>query len=83
MSKLTTLGEFIMKREHEFDGATGELTRLLNDISVASKIVARDVRRAGLVDAIQGAQGEVNVQGEDQQNAFIKLLLTQQEGLDH
>jgi hypothetical protein len=43
------------------------LTRLLNDISVASKIVARDVRRAGLVDAIQGAQGEVNVQGEDQQ----------------
>jgi len=81
MSKVITLGEFIMKREHEFDGATGELTRLLNDISVASKIVARDVRRAGLVDAIQGAQGEVNVQGEDQQkldvvadNQFIKMF---------
>ena len=58
MSKVITLGEFIMKREHEFDGASGELTRLLNDISVASKIVARDVRRAGLVDEIQGAQGK-------------------------
>jgi len=81
MSKVVTLNEFIMKREHDFDGATGELTRLLNDISVASKIVARDVRRAGLVDAIQGAQGEVNVQGEDQQkldvvadNQFIKMF---------
>lgn len=81
MSKLTTLNEFIMDREDDFEFATGELTRLLNDIAVASKIVARDVRRAGLVDAIQGAQGEVNVQGEDQQkldvvadNQFIKMF---------
>lgn len=81
MSKVITLNEFIMKREHEFAGASGELTRLLNDISVASKMVTRDVRRAGLVDAIQGAQGEVNVQGEDQQkldviadNQFIKMF---------
>ena len=70
-----------MDREDDFEFATGELTRLLNDIAVASKIVARDVRRAGLVDAIQGAQGEVNVQGEDQQkldvvadNQFIKMF---------
>jgi len=81
MSKLITLNEFIMDREDDFEFATGELSRLLNDISVASKIVARDVRRAGLVDAIQGAQGEVNVQGEDQQkldvvadNQFIKMF---------
>lgn len=81
MSKLTTLNEFIMDREDDFEFATGELTRLLNDIAIASKIVARDVRRAGLVDAIQGAQGEVNVQGEDQQkldvvadNQFIKMF---------
>ena len=81
MSKLVTLNEFIMDRQHEFPFATGELSRLLNDIAVASKIVARDVRRAGLVDAIQGAQGEVNVQGEAQQkldvvadNQFIKMF---------
>ena len=44
MSKLTTLNEFIMDRQEDFDFATGELSRLLNDIAVASKIVARDVR---------------------------------------
>ncbi len=81
MSKLTTLNEFIMKKQADFPGASGELSRLLNDIAVASKIVTRDVRRAGLVDNILGAQGEVNVQGEQQQkldvvadNQFIKMF---------
>ncbi|MBI1837843.1 MAG: class 1 fructose-bisphosphatase [Flavobacteriia bacterium] len=81
MSKVTTLNEFIMDRQHDFAYATGELSRLLNDISVASKIVTRDVRRAGLVDAIQGAQGGMNIQGEAQQkldviadNQFIKMF---------
>jgi fructose-1,6-bisphosphatase I len=81
MSKLTTLNEFIMKKQSDFPGASGELSRLLNDIAVASKIVTRDVRRAGLVDNILGAQGEVNVQGEQQQkldvvadNQFIKMF---------
>ncbi len=67
MSKVTTLNEFIMDRQHDFAYATGELSRLLSDISVASKIVTRDVRRAGLVDAIQGAEGVTNIQGEAQQ----------------
>ena len=81
MSKLTTLNEFIMKKQADFPGASGELSRLLNDIAVAAKIVTRDVRRAGLVDNILGAQGEVNVQGEQQQkldvvadNQFIKMF---------
>jgi fructose-1,6-bisphosphatase I len=67
MSKFTTLHEFIMDRQAEFPFASGELSRLLNDIAVASKIVSRDVRRAGLVDHILGAQGETNIQGEEQQ----------------
>lgn len=81
MSHITTLSDFILERQAEFSGATGELTRILNDISIASKIVSRDVRRAGLVDHILGAQGEVNIQGEDQQkldvvadNQFIKVF---------
>jgi len=81
MSKLTTLNEFIIKKQADFPGASGELSRLLNDIAVAAKIVTRDVRRAGLVDNILGAQGEVNVQGEQQQkldvvadNQFIKMF---------
>lgn len=82
MSKITTLSDFIMERQQDFPFATGELTNLLNDISVASKIVNRDVNRAGLVD-ILGAEGSENVQGEQQQKldvladeAFIRAFKT-------
>jgi fructose-1,6-bisphosphatase I len=71
MSKVTTLNEFILDRQAEFPFATGELSRILSDIAVASKMVSRDVRKAGLVDHILGAQGEVNVQGEDQQKLDV------------
>jgi len=81
MSKLTTLNEFILLNQQDFPYATGELTSLLNDIALASKIISRDVRKAGLVDHILGAQGNVNVQGEVQQkldvvadNTFIKAF---------
>ena len=81
MSKLTTLQEFILKNQADYSFATGEFSRLLNDIVVASKIVSRDVRKAGLVDHILGAQGGQNVQGEEQQKldvvadvAFIKAF---------
>jgi fructose-1,6-bisphosphatase I len=82
MSKITTLNDFILDRQKDFAYATGELTNLLNDISVASKIVNRDVNRAGLVD-ILGAKVETNVQGEEQQkldviadDAFIRAFKT-------
>jgi fructose-1,6-bisphosphatase I len=82
MSKITTLSEFIITRQKDFPYATGELTSLLNDISIASKIVNRDVNRAGLVD-ILGAKGETNIQGEEQQkldviadDAFINAFKT-------
>jgi fructose-1,6-bisphosphatase I len=81
MSKFVTLHEFIMDRQAEFPGASGELSRLLNDIAVAAKVVSRDVRKAGLTDDVLGAQGETNVQGEQQQKLdviadkqFIKMF---------
>ncbi len=81
MSKLTTLNEFIMNRQSDFPFATGELTRLLNDIAVASKIVSKDVRRAGLLENFLGSEGNVNIQGEEQQKLdviadeqFIKMF---------
>ena len=81
MSKLITLQDFILKNQADYSFATGEFSRLLNDIAVASKIVSRDVRQAGLVDHILGAQGGQNIQGEDQQKldvvadiAFIKAF---------
>jgi len=71
MSKVVTLNEFIMDRQADFPFATGELSRILNDIAVASKIVSRDVRQAGLVDHILGAQGNTNIQGEEQQKLDV------------
>ncbi|MFN5441824.1 MAG: class 1 fructose-bisphosphatase, partial [Flavobacteriia bacterium] len=55
MSKLTTLHEFIVSKQKDFPFASGELSRLLHDIALASKIVSNDVRKAGLVDHILGA----------------------------
>ena len=81
MSKVVTLHEFIMDRQSDFPFATGELSRLLSDIAVASKIVSKDVRRAGLLENFLGAQGSTNVQGEEQQkldviadNQFIQMF---------
>lgn len=70
MTGVITLNEFILERQSEFPFATGELTRLLNDIAIASKIIHRDVNRAGLVD-ILGEQGSTNVQGEDQKKLDV------------
>lgn len=62
--KVTTLGQFIIERQNDFPYAKGELSRLLRDIGIASKIVNREVNKAGLVD-ILGEVGSVNVQGEN------------------
>lgn len=65
-SKITTLDEFIIRRQKDFSYATGELTGLLRDIGVAAKIVNREVNRAGLVNII-GVAGSENSHGEQVQ----------------
>ena len=61
-----TLEQFIIERQDAFSHSTGAFSRLLRDISLAAKIVNRDMRRAGLID-VYGSTGETNVQGEVQQ----------------
>ena len=70
MKKHSTLGEFVINNQSHFKGSSGELTRLLNAIRLAAKVVNHEVNKAGLVD-ILGAAGEINVQGEDQQKLDI------------
>jgi fructose-1,6-bisphosphatase I len=77
---MKTLVEFINEKQHDFPFATGDLTRVLNDIGIAAKIVHRDINKAGLSD-LMGYQGRENVQGEDQKKMdvfandhFIKAL---------
>lgn len=66
MSKMQTLGEFIIEKQSDFPHASGDLSSLLSSIRLAAKIVNREINKAGLVD-ITGASGQENVQGEAQQ----------------
>ncbi|OUJ74484.1 class 1 fructose-bisphosphatase [Hymenobacter crusticola] len=66
----TTLDRFIMRKQEDFPYATGELSQLLRDIALATKIVNREINRSGLID-IAGAYGNRNVQGEDQQKLDV------------
>jgi fructose-1,6-bisphosphatase I len=61
-----TLEQFIIEQQDRFPHSTGAFSRLLRDISLAAKIVNRDMRKAGLID-IYGSTGHTNVQGEVQQ----------------
>lgn len=65
LSDFKTLEQFIIEQQDRFPHSTGAFSRLLRDISLAAKIVNRDMRRAGLID-IYGDTGETNVQGEVQ-----------------
>lgn len=62
--QVTTLGQFIIERQEEIPGVKGEFSRLLRDIGIASKIISREVNKAGLAE-ILGEAGKENVQGEE------------------
>jgi len=68
--KNQTLGEFIIENQNDFQYSSGELSRLLNSIRLAAKVVNHEVNKAGLVD-ITGAAGDTNIQGEDQQKLDV------------
>ncbi len=70
VKKNQTLGEFIIENQAEFAYSSGELSRLINSLRLAAKVVNHEVNKAGLVD-ITGAAGETNVQGEDQQKLDV------------
>lgn len=65
MSKgVITIERHIIEAEREFPEATGAFSSILYDIAFSAKMIAKEVRRAGLND-ILGYTGEVNVQGEE------------------
>lgn len=67
---MKTLVEFISEKQADFPYASGEFTRLLNDIGIAAKIVNREINKAGLAD-INGYFGQQNIQGEDQKKLDV------------
>lgn len=78
--KNITLGEFIIENQDSFPYSTGELSKLINALRLAAKVVNYKVNKAGLIDIV-GDFGEANIQGEEQQkldvfanNTFIQAL---------
>ena len=64
------LDRFIKNNQDQFQYASGELSQLLRDIALASKVVNREVNKAGLID-IMGSMGTQNVGGDNQQKLDV------------
>jgi len=58
-----TLSRFIAQQQALYPEATGEFSSLLAQIGLVGKLIAQDLRCAGLID-ILGTTGVINVQGE-------------------
>ena len=59
----TPLTRFLLEEQQGHPGATGEFTILLSQISLAGKMISREMSWAGLANVL-GVTGDVNVQGE-------------------
>ena len=66
MSKIKTVQQHILDEEKLYPGATGDFTALLTSLTLAAKIISREVNQAGLV-RILGETGAINVHGESVQ----------------
>lgn len=63
-TKLVTLMRHILEEQKErFPAAKGDFTRMMLDLTLAFKIISREVNKAGLVE-ILGATDDQNIQGE-------------------
>jgi len=67
---ILTVQQHILQEQKRFPGASGEFSWLLSGITLATKMIESQVRRAGLTD-ILGTHGETNVQGEIQQKLDV------------
>ena len=77
-----TLARHIIEGEKRHPEATGELSRLLSDLSLAAKVISLEVNKAGLVD-ILGFTGNNNVHGEQVKKLDIFAHDTLIRAMDH
>src|SRR5579871_2654616 len=68
---ITTIQQHVLQQQEElFPEARGIFSALISGISLATKAIQAQVRRAGLGDQL-GLVGETNVQGEEQQKLDV------------
>ncbi|WP_425396166.1 class 1 fructose-bisphosphatase [Aeoliella sp.] len=59
-----TFGQHLQEQQQQFPKASGQFSWLMSGITLATKMIASYVRRAGLID-VWGDEGSINVQGEE------------------
>ena len=64
MAQITTVQRHLIETQALHSEATGELTRLLWDLTIAFKIINRAVNKAGLINLL-GVEGSTNVSGDE------------------
>lgn len=69
-AKSITLTRYLLMQQQAHPGATGEFSVLLSQIALAAKMIAHELSRAGLGNAL-GATGEINIQGEATQKLDV------------
>lgn len=62
-SRLITLDSHISEQELRYPKSTGRFTQLMHDLTLAVRMISREVRRAGLND-ILGLTEDTNIHGE-------------------
>lgn len=83
MSKsVVTIERHIIDQEREHPEATGKFSNLLYDIALAAKMIAREVRMAGLVD-ILGEVGQSNASGDQVKKLDMWAHEAMFKALDH
>lgn len=79
---VVTLSRFILEQERGHPSASGNLTSILYDITLAAKLIHREVSKAGLVD-ILGLVGEENVHGEQVKKLDVFAHEVMLNAMDH
>ncbi|RMD50449.1 MAG: class 1 fructose-bisphosphatase [Ignavibacteria bacterium] len=77
-----TLQRHIIEGERRHPEATGELSALLSDLSLAAKVISLEVNKAGLVDVL-GFTGDENVHGEQVKKLDVFAHETMIKAMDH
>jgi len=81
-TSVVTIDRYIIEQERKYPDATGELSGILYDLALASKMIANKVRLAGLIDVL-GEHGAENVQGEAQQKLDVIANTIIVKAMDH
>jgi len=77
-----TLSRHILEGERRHPEATGELSALLSDLSLAAKVISLEVNKAGLNDII-GFTGEQNIHGEQVKKLDVFAHDMTKKAMDH